>query len=150
MIGSTCGWIDQDVGSTSAGRGARTSSCIGSRRLGLGDLARSSPTSTRRRGPRATACGCPRRVGGPMSVEVLADRYEVVNEIARGRHGSASSARDRLSTAEVAIKLLWPAARARRAPGALPRGVAVTGQLGHPGIVPVHDSACTETSRSSS
>jgi serine/threonine protein kinase len=71
---------------------------------------------------------------------VLAERYEVLAEIARGGMGRVVRARDRLLDREVAVKLLL--GRGKSADRLLARFVEesqVTGQLAHPGIVPVHD-----------
>ncbi|MCO5169778.1 MAG: serine/threonine protein kinase [Planctomycetes bacterium] len=69
---------------------------------------------------------------------LLAGRYEVLGEIARGGMGRVVRARDRVLDREVAIKLLLGRARGLLQARFLEES-QVTGQLAHPNIVPVHD-----------
>lgn len=69
---------------------------------------------------------------------LLAGRYEVLGEIARGGMGRVVRARDRVLDREVAIKLLLGRARGMLQARFLEES-QVTGQLAHPNIVPVHD-----------
>src|SRR5258705_7340370 len=76
---------------------------------------------------------------------VVAQRYEASVEVARGGMGSIVRARDRDLQRDVAMKRLL---------GRGPHGVArfleeaqVTGQLQHPGVVPVHDLGIDDEGR---
>jgi len=124
-------------GAPSASRGARDVIVHRLERLGLGTWRGSSPTSTRSTRSSCAACGCPRRVGAD-SVEVLADRYEVVNEIARGGMGRVVRARDRPRPRGGDQAALARGAGRRgswRASSRSRRSRASSA----PGIVPVHD-----------
>src|SRR5216684_6963605 len=71
---------------------------------------------------------------------VLADRYEIAEEIGRGGYSVVYRARDRRISADVAIKLLVPPpAAARLARERLRREVQAVRQLSHPNIVAVYD-----------
>ncbi len=73
---------------------------------------------------------------------VLADRYEIAEEIGRGGYSVVYRARDRRISADVAIKLLVPPpAAARLARERLRREVQVVRRLQHPSIVAVYDVA---------
>ena len=66
-----------------------------------------------------------------------ADRYEVERELARGGMGRVLAARDRVLERRVAVKALLdprPHTVAR-----LVEEAQLTGQLAHPGIVPLHE-----------
>src|SRR6267378_4835242 len=73
---------------------------------------------------------------------ILADRYEIAEEIGRGGYSVVYRARDRRVNSDVAIKLLVPPpAAARLARERLRREVEAVRQLSHPSIVPVYDIA---------
>ena len=85
-------------------------------------------------GPRRERNGLTAHLSGPRSTH---ERYEPTVELARGGMGLIVRARDRDLLREVAMKVML---------GRGPRQVArfleeaqVTGQLDHPGVVPVHD-----------
>ncbi|MCP3915008.1 MAG: serine/threonine protein kinase [bacterium] len=69
-------------------------------------------------------------------------RYEVAEEIGRGAMGVVRTTWDRALERSLAMKMLRPDGADQGASGAFVRFVEearVTGQLEHPGIVPVHD-----------
>src|SRR5688500_7208650 len=70
---------------------------------------------------------------------VLAGRYEVQTEIARGGMGKVVKARDRILDREVAIKQLLVRSGGGTLTARFIEESQVTGQLGHPNIVSVHD-----------
>src|SRR6267378_1963963 len=73
---------------------------------------------------------------------ILADRYEIAEEIGRGGFSIVYRARDRRIAADVAIKLLVPPpAAARLARERLRREVQAVRQLSHPNVVAVYDVA---------
>ncbi|MCC7536195.1 MAG: serine/threonine protein kinase, partial [Deltaproteobacteria bacterium] len=72
---------------------------------------------------------------------VIAGRYEIVREIARGAMGIVYLARHKLSRKEVALKLLDPRASTSEAAMArFEREVSVRAETKHEGIVDVLDA----------
>ena len=77
---------------------------------------------------------------GPVTDKVDAARYELVDNFARGGLGSIWRAKDERLQREVAFKELLPAAL--KSPAYFERFLEeaqITGQLEHPGIVPIYD-----------
>jgi predicted Zn-dependent protease/tRNA A-37 threonylcarbamoyl transferase component Bud32 len=72
------------------------------------------------------------------AAEVLAGRYEVGAELARGGMGRVVRARDRLLDREVAIKLILGGKNASMEARFIEES-QITGQLAHPNIIPVHE-----------
>jgi serine/threonine protein kinase len=73
-------------------------------------------------------------------VPLIAERYELGEEIDRGGMGIVHHARDRVLNRDVAVKILQPrfapdSSTARR----FVEEAKIAGQLQHPGIAPVHD-----------
>jgi serine/threonine-protein kinase len=78
--------------------------------------------------------------GGFPDIALPADRYELLGEFARGGMGVVLRARDRVIGRELAVKV--PAAIddwGRAAESRFLREARITGQLQHPGVVPVYD-----------
>jgi serine/threonine protein kinase len=69
----------------------------------------------------------------------VADRYEIVDEIARGGMGTVYRAVDRELGREVALKVSTVPAGGADAQERLMREARVLARLEHPGLVPVHD-----------
>ncbi|MCA8941351.1 MAG: serine/threonine protein kinase [Planctomycetes bacterium] len=85
---------------------------------------------------------------------IAQDRYEVLETIGRGGMGVVSRVRDRRLGRDLAMKVI--AERPNRKPGTGSNSVhwrrfvdeaQITGQLAHPGIVPVHDLGIDEQGR---
>lgn len=77
---------------------------------------------------------------GPVTEKVDAERYELVDNFAKGGLGNIWRARDERLQREVAFKELLPAAL--KNPAFFERFLEeaqITGQLEHPGIVPIYD-----------
>jgi serine/threonine protein kinase/Tfp pilus assembly protein PilF len=77
---------------------------------------------------------------GPVTDKVDAARYELVDNFARGGLGNIWRAKDERLQREVAFKELLPAAL--KSPAYFERFLEeaqITGQLEHPGIVPIYD-----------
>ena len=75
-------------------------------------------------------------------------RYRLIREIARGGMGAVWLARDRQLERDVALKVLHPGAQASAdARQRFLYEAHTTGRLGHPGIIPVHDSGQLEDGR---
>src|SRR2546426_5340268 len=107
---------------------------------------RTTTSTTAGRGTRGTSSRGSARL--PAVVEptylapgvVLADRYEIAEEIGRGGYSVVYRARDRRVGSDVAIKLLVPPpAAARLARERLRREVQAVRTLSHPNIVAVYD-----------
>lgn len=73
------------------------------------------------------------------------ERYELSEELARGGMGSILRARDRDLRRDVAMKVML--GHGSRQVARFLEEAQVTGQLGHPGIVPVHDLGVDENGR---
>ncbi|HEV8114046.1 MAG TPA: bifunctional serine/threonine-protein kinase/formylglycine-generating enzyme family protein [Planctomycetota bacterium] len=73
---------------------------------------------------------------------VPADRYERLQEIARGGMGRILLVRDRTMNRRLAMKVARGSSRAARE--RLVEEGRVTGELDHPGVVPVHDAGVDE------
>jgi serine/threonine-protein kinase len=96
----------------------------------MGPVSPGTPLAVRGRDARALPSSWPRRLG----------RYEVGEEIGQGGMGAVLRARDPELNRHLAIKVLKPSLRDH--PELVHRFLEeaqITGQLQHPGIVPVHD-----------
>jgi serine/threonine-protein kinase len=88
------------------------------------------------------------RTLGPLALPAAGDRYQLLEEIGRGGMGAVLRARDPHLGRDLAVKVMRDDAHAK--PELLHRFVEeaqVTGQLQHPGTVPVHDIGRLEDGR---
>src|SRR5262249_32851913 len=85
---------------------------------------------------------------GPLALPAAGGRYQLLEEIGRGGMGAVLRARDPRLGRDLAVKVMRDDAQDR--PELLHRFVEeaqVTGQLQHPGTVPVHDLGRLEDGR---
>jgi len=78
---------------------------------------------------------------------LVAERYDVREEIGRGGMGVVHRASDRVLGRDVAIKLLAVDAPAARFADLLRREFALLARLEHPGIVPIYDAGVLDDGR---
>lgn len=82
----------------------------------------------------------PRRRVRAAPGEILAERYELLDELGRGAFGIVYRARDRVADTNVAIKILTTAsARSAETVARLRRELQAAWKVTHPGVVRVHD-----------
>ena len=74
------------------------------------------------------------------SSEVLADRYRLTREVARGGMATVYLARDLRHARDVAVKIVHPALAAALGSERFLREIAIVAQMHHPHIVPLFDS----------
>src|SRR5947209_11831426 len=91
-----------------------------------------------------------RPAANPASARIAPDRYQVIRPHAEGALGEVLLAEDRILGRPVALKPV----RASRADDLILRQrflreAAITGQLQHPGVVPIYDLICDEADRKS-
>ena len=74
-------------------------------------------------------------------------RYQLTGELGRGGVGAVLAATDRTLRRDVAIKVLHEGADSDRARVAFMEEAQITGQLQHPGVVPVHELGLDDEGR---
>src|SRR5687767_2818783 len=87
----------------------------------------------------STLTNAPRAVGGePFDLEVIAEHYDLEDELGRGGLGKILRARDRRLRRRVALKV--PLRQDSQSQQRFVREALVTARLQHPSIVPIYEA----------